>query len=122
MQLDGDARRNAFLNSPWCRVCVPIRPGRERQALQWLATHVEDDTGFSLAAGSPLGGIVADIEALRTKETALGTDGPDYIEVGPGTPGPGPLRPQDIYPVVESFDVTVPTDGFVYDEILIDAS
>ena len=36
IQLDGDAHRNAFLNSPWVKAVLPIRPGRERDALAWL--------------------------------------------------------------------------------------
>jgi hypothetical protein len=34
IQLDGDTRRNEFLNSPWVRICVPIRAGREREAIE----------------------------------------------------------------------------------------
>ncbi|MEE6136879.1 LysM peptidoglycan-binding domain-containing protein [Mycobacterium sp. 050128] len=36
IQLDGDANRNAFLNSPWVKAVLPIRPGREREAITWL--------------------------------------------------------------------------------------
>lgn len=36
IQLDGDAHRNAFLNSPWVKAVLPIRPGRERDAIAWL--------------------------------------------------------------------------------------
>lgn len=36
LQLDGDNLRNAFLNAPWVKAVVPIRPGRERAALNWL--------------------------------------------------------------------------------------
>lgn len=36
IQLDGDVNRNAFLNSPWVKVVLPIRPGRERDAIAWL--------------------------------------------------------------------------------------
>lgn len=42
LQLDGDAHRNAFLNSPWVKAVLPIRPGREAAALNWLRqAHVE---------------------------------------------------------------------------------
>ncbi|MEU3623047.1 hypothetical protein [Amycolatopsis coloradensis] len=37
LQLDGDHQRNAFLNAPWVKAIVPIRPGRELAALNWLA-------------------------------------------------------------------------------------
>lgn len=36
LQLDGDPHRNAFLNSPWVKAVLPIRPGREAAALNWL--------------------------------------------------------------------------------------
>ena len=36
MQLDGDAHRNAFLNSPWVKAVLPIRPSREREAMIFL--------------------------------------------------------------------------------------
>ena len=36
MQLDGDNLRNAFLNAPWVKAVIPIRPGRESAALAWL--------------------------------------------------------------------------------------
>jgi hypothetical protein len=37
MQLDGDHQRNAFLNAPWVKAVVPIRPGKELAALNWLS-------------------------------------------------------------------------------------
>lgn len=36
MQLDGDNMRNAFVNSPWVKAVIPIRPGKEGAALNWL--------------------------------------------------------------------------------------
>ncbi|OBG88681.1 hypothetical protein A5699_16400 [Mycobacterium sp. E802] len=36
LQLDGDNLRNSFLNAPWVKAVMPIRPGKERQALNWL--------------------------------------------------------------------------------------
>lgn len=42
LQLDGDSHRNAFLNSPWVKAVLPIRPGREAAAINWLQqAHVE---------------------------------------------------------------------------------
>jgi len=51
----------------------------------------------------------------------LGLDGPDYVTVdsapnAPPVPG-APLTPEDVYPIIQEFEVTVPTDGFVYDEL-----
>jgi hypothetical protein len=36
LQLDGDNLRNAFLNAPWVKAIIPVRPGRETAALNWL--------------------------------------------------------------------------------------
>jgi hypothetical protein len=36
LQLDGDNMRNAFLNAPWVKAVMPIRPGMERAAINWL--------------------------------------------------------------------------------------
>jgi hypothetical protein len=38
MQLDGDNLRNAFLNAPWVKAVMPIRPGKELAALNWLSS------------------------------------------------------------------------------------
>jgi hypothetical protein len=51
IQLDGDRRRNEFLNSPWARICVPMRRGREREAIQWLAKHMEGEVGYNITSG-----------------------------------------------------------------------
>lgn len=45
LQLDGDNLRNAFLNAPWVKAIIPIRPGREKAALNWLQAiegHTDD--------------------------------------------------------------------------------
>ena len=36
LQLDGDNMRNAFLNAPWVKAVIPIRPGKEKAAINWL--------------------------------------------------------------------------------------
>ncbi len=47
MQLDGDNLRNAFLNAPWVKAVIPIRPGKELAALSWLTSaSVEGVDGF----------------------------------------------------------------------------
>jgi hypothetical protein len=119
IQLDGDRRRNEFLNSPWARVCVPMRPGREREAIQWLAKHIEGEIGYDVDAG-PLADLLSDVGDYREREGQLGVNGPDYVTVDstPGAPA-NPATPEGVYPVVNQFDVTVPTDGFVYDKLQI---
>lgn len=47
LQLDGDDLRNSFLNAPWVKAVIPIRPGRERAAMNWLQRlHVEGTDGL----------------------------------------------------------------------------
>jgi len=47
LQLDGDNMRNAFLNAPWVKAVIPIRPGKERAAMNWLQRlHVEGSDGL----------------------------------------------------------------------------
>lgn len=119
IQLDGDRRRNEFLNSPWARVCVPMRPGREREAIGWLAKYIEGEVGYDPRGGA-LAGLLSDIEAYRSREDKLGQTGADWVTVDatPGAPA-DPAKPEGVYPVVDEFDVTMPTDGFVYDELIV---
>lgn len=47
LQLDGDDQRNAFLNAPWVKAVLPIRPGKEIAALNWLSyASVEGSSGL----------------------------------------------------------------------------
>lgn len=115
IQLDGDRRRNEFLNSPWIRTCLPIRPGVEREAIQWLAQHIEGSRGFSLTAGTPLGDLISDIEARREAER-IAAPGPDYVTLDGEVP-PAREASATAYPVIDEFDVVVPTEGFIYDSI-----
>ncbi|MBW4655437.1 MAG: hypothetical protein KME20_20720 [Kaiparowitsia implicata GSE-PSE-MK54-09C] len=46
LQLDGDNLRNAFLNAPWVKAVIPIRPGREKAALKWLREVAEGNDGW----------------------------------------------------------------------------
>jgi hypothetical protein len=46
LQLDGDNMRNAFLNAPWVKAVIPIRPGKEKAAVNWLK-GVEGFNGIS---------------------------------------------------------------------------
>ena len=59
------------------------------------------------------------IEERREAEQ-MAPDGPDYAVVS-GTPGAPDeaATPQDVYPIVDEFDVTVPTGGFVYDKLIL---
>jgi hypothetical protein len=62
LQLDGDNLRNAFLNAPWVKAVVPIRPGKEQRALGWLqGANVEGADGLDAAHDAP----PAELERIR---------------------------------------------------------
>ncbi len=121
IQLDGDQRRNEFLNSAWVRVCIPIKKGREKECITWLAKHIEGEVGYDIESG-PLSDLLNDIASLREKESSLGVEGPEYIRVGDtGVAAPSaPHNSENVYPVINEFDVTEPTEGFIYDKIETD--
>jgi hypothetical protein len=52
LQLDGDDQRNRFLNASWVRAVIPVRPGKEEAAINWLTKADVEGTeglGFSYA-------------------------------------------------------------------------
>ncbi|WP_248928051.1 hypothetical protein [Paenibacillus hamazuiensis] len=65
LQLDGDNLRNAFLNAPWVKAVIPIRPGKEREALEWLMlSQVEGTAGLD----APYAGSETELQGLTNKE------------------------------------------------------
>ena len=66
LQLDGDDLRNAFLNAPWVKAVIPIRPGKELEASNWLQQmNVEGTQGLGdLYQAAP--------DELQKIKTALG--------------------------------------------------
>lgn len=76
LQLDGDNMRNAFLNAPWVKAIVPIRPGREWKALEWLSSDtIEGSDGLDgLYEARDLAErqrIVSELKAYQWQEPAL---------------------------------------------------
>lgn len=54
LQLDGDSLRNAFLNAPWVKAVIPVRPGKEQAALHWLQNvNVEGADGLDANYEAP---------------------------------------------------------------------
>lgn len=74
LQIDGDDLRNAFLNAPWVKAVIPIRPGKEQAAIQWLkSVGVEGADGLDAAYAAP-----AD-ELAKIKNVLLANDPADPV-------------------------------------------
>src|SRR4029077_7244678 len=120
LQMDGDARRNAFLNSPWVRVCIPIRRGKEDEAVAWLAKHFEGEARFGYdPSKGPLKNLLEGMRRRRKVEKEKAPQGPEaFSSFDDELPKGFAVEPQtveELYPLVGSFEVVVPTEGFVYD-------
>jgi len=93
LQLDGDNMRNAFLNAPWVKAVIPIRPGKEKAAINWLKSvegteglgeddvYRTDDPDERDVDGEPLDGkpmlhVLLDLaeKVRRKQEAGLETD------------------------------------------------
>jgi hypothetical protein len=62
LQLDGDDLRNAFLNAPWVKAVIPIRPGKEVEATNWLQQmHIEGTDGLDDLYHAP----AAELDKIR---------------------------------------------------------
>ncbi len=84
LQLDADSMRNAFLNAPWVKAIVPIRPGREREAMDWLKGVLEGSDGLDPAIEQELNELAdkvaqkhAQSETVKTTPDPLRPDDPD---------------------------------------------
>jgi hypothetical protein len=90
LQLDGDTMRNAFLNAPWVKTVIPIRPGKEEAAINWLKgvegmNGITDDVVYHSASpnevdvnGQPLDGqkmvdVLKDLAEKIRRKHAEGT-------------------------------------------------
>lgn len=119
IQLDADARRTEFINSPLARVSIPIVAGREAEAIAFLLQNLR----FRLSKNST--DLVSAISKRRTLERHLADLGRSEMDVD--------LRARSekidedtatdeklavaLYPVTEVFDVTEPLTGFLYEPI-----
>ena len=71
LQLDGDDLRNAFLNAPWVKAVIPIRPGKELAAINWLKTvGVEGSDGLDAAYAAPADELAAIRASLLAHDPA----------------------------------------------------
>jgi hypothetical protein len=99
LQLDGDNMRNAFLNAPWVKAVIPIRPGKEEAAINWLKgvegmNGITDDVIYHAASpderdinGEPLEGqkmidVLFDLAAKIKKKHQEGVAAGKYPKPG----------------------------------------
>ncbi|GAA3839492.1 hypothetical protein ACFS5L_13240 [Streptomyces phyllanthi] len=134
IQIDGDARRNEFLNAAWVKAVLPVRPGREPDALEWLRkADVEGeaalDRDYPFQQGDPEDyrdkkvGEVLDLLAsqLETSNTAIANTlaAEEVFETG-FDPLTGGFRPADPYKVFDQWIEVLPTDQVVAVEVQYD--
>jgi len=80
LQLDGDDLRNAFLNAPWVKAVIPIRPGKEQAAINWLKNvGVEGSDGLDAVYSAP----DDELKTIRTELLARDPNDPvkDHVAV-----------------------------------------
>jgi hypothetical protein len=99
LQLDGDNMRNAFLNAPWVKAVIPIRPGKEKAAIDWLKAvegmnGITDDVLYRSdnpdekdLAGNPLDGqkmidVIYDLAERIRRKHAAGMESGQYPKPG----------------------------------------
>jgi hypothetical protein len=64
LQLDGDNLRNVFLNAPWVKAVIPVRPGKEQAAMTWLQNViVEGADGLDATYAAP----ADELDQIRTR-------------------------------------------------------
>jgi hypothetical protein len=127
IQIDGDERRNEFLNAAWVKAVLPIRPGHELEALDWLAeANVEGEAGLGLpypfqqgdppayqgkTVGEVLKLLATELQAANTNiKNTLATEkvfetGFDPLEDG--------FRPAEPYMIFDQWTEVLPTDQIV---------
>jgi hypothetical protein len=122
IQIDGDERRNEFLNAAWAKAVLPVRPGQELAALSWLI-GVEGEAGlgvtYEVQSGDPADfgtKKVGEVLALVSKQ--LNDANKDYentkrsekvFETG-FDPLAGGFKPAEPYQVFDQWVEVLPTE------------
>jgi len=125
IQIDGDERRNQFLNAAWAKAVLPVRPGHELAALQWV-TEVEGEAALGLPypfqpgdppeyqgkkVGEVLKLVASDLQKSNTNiANLLATE--EVFETG-FDPLAGGFRPAEPYQVFDQWIEVLPTDQVV---------
>jgi len=137
LQLDGDAMRNAFLNAPWVKAVVPIRPGMERAAIAWLKDVAEGADGLdaaleadllaladAVAAKHALSNTVRQYPDLADPDTTVSSTPVDRVFEFGFDPLPGGFRATSLdgsqFEIIDQWIEVVPTDQVVAVEVKYD--
>lgn len=134
VQLDGDERRNEFLNAAWVKAVLPVRPGHEKDALRWLI-EVEGegglDTAYPVQPGDPpeyrdktvgevLGLLTGTLQTANT-DMANTLAAEKVFEHG-FDPLQGGFRPAAPYQVFTQWVEVLPTDQIAAAEVRYDSA
>jgi hypothetical protein len=88
LQLDGDDLRNAFLNAPWVKAVIPIRPGKEKAAITWLQNvNVEGADGLTATYSAPEDELIRINVYLNTGKVPHQFTDTEWDTVSAATPG-----------------------------------
>lgn len=118
--LDADARRTEFINSPLARVGIPVKRGKEREAVNWLAAQGRFQVSQNLTD------FLTKIELRRQREShaidiGISEGDVDASTVTPffdeQTVGDGDLA-KALYPIKDVFVVSDPLQGYIYEPIV----
>ncbi|MEU1485079.1 hypothetical protein [Streptomyces sp. NPDC005752] len=134
IEIDGDARRNEFLNAAWAKAVLPVRPGHEAEALRWLReADVEGEAALGLPyefkEGDPTDyqnkdvGQVLEILAAQlgdSNTTIANTVAAEEVFETGFDPLEGGFKPADPYKVFDQWIEVLPTDQVVAVEVAYD--
>ncbi|MEJ8640177.1 hypothetical protein [Streptomyces sp. MS2.AVA.5] len=125
IQIDADARRNEFLNAAWVKAVMPVRPGQELAALEWLR-QVEGEAGldvdYILQDGDPpefQGKKVGKVLELVAHHLKVSNNDPDTTRASEKVfetgfdPLAGGFKPAEPFEVFDQWVEVLPTDQVV---------
>jgi hypothetical protein len=128
-QIDGDERRDQFLNAPWAWVCIPVKPGKESQAAEFLKAQ-----GLLISRDNALDKILREMGRFREAETIVSKTAvrQEDVKVKRGQEVEDDPRPwlstaeplkelkltwNDVYPLISTQFTMQYVQGFIFDTI-----
>lgn len=126
-QCDGDRARDLFLNAKFAYVRLPIRPGKELEAIAWLESNVEGCIYTGFKASAELNQIAETLVArdkhrrgvIRDAQGDMADPGDVLVDRKSTTTLANDLMSisptlDQLYPVVDRFEITEPVEGYLY--------